>query len=290
MNTQFRTILSQLFVALQLVLPHHLLSRCAAFLAISRIEWLKNFLIRRFIAAFRVDMSEAVDPIVENYAHFNDFFTRALCEGARPLDEAPEAVLSPADGAVSQLGAIEVGNLMQAKGHWFSAAELLASEADARLFHGGSFATVYLSPRDYHRVHMPVDARLRAMRYVPGRLFSVNRVTTEGVPRLFARNERLVCLFDTERGPMAMVLVGAMIVAGIETVWSGPVTPAGHGVLEFGYGDATPPPSLRKGEEMGRFQLGSTVILLFPSATVTWEAELAAGSTLRMGQRIGGYA
>jgi len=290
MNTEIRTVLSQLFVALQLVLPHHLLSRCVAVLATSRIEWLKNFLIRRFIAAFRVDMTEAVDPAAENYAHFNDFFTRALCEGVRPVDAAPEAIVSPADGAVSQLGAIEVGNLMQAKGHWFSAAELLASEADARLFHGGSFATVYLSPRDYHRVHMPVDATLRSMRYVPGRLFSVNRVTTEGVPRLFARNERLVCLFDTERGPMGMVLVGAMIVAGIETVWSGPVTPAGRGVLDFAYGDAAPGPKLSKGEEMGRFQLGSTVILLFPPETVTWEAELAAGSTLRMGQRIGSRA
>ena len=287
MNADARSLRERLFIAMQHLLPQHLLSRLTGMLASSGFQPLKDWLIRRFIAHFAVDMSEAAEPDPGAYPHFNAFFTRALREGMRPVDAAPRAITSPADGAVSQLGAIEDGRMFQAKGHWFSAAELLADPADARLFANGSFATIYLSPRDYHRVHMPLSARLRTLRYVPGKLFSVNQVTAESVPGLFARNERLVCLFDTEHGPLAMVLVGAMVVAGIETVWTGPVTPAGRHVFNVDYQLDAAARTLQKGAEMGRFQLGSTVILLLPRGAVNWDEALAAGSPLRMGQRIG---
>jgi len=277
----------RLFVALQYLLPQHLLSRALGTVASSRLQPLKDFLIRRFIAAFAVDMSEAAEPDPGAYEHFNAFFTRALRPGARRVDSAAQAIVSPADGVVSQVGAIEDGRIFQAKGHWFGTSELLADTTDARLFEAGSFVTIYLSPRDYHRVHMPRAATLRALRHVPGRLFSVNRITAESVPALFARNERLVCLFDTEHGPMAMVLVGAMVVAGIETVWTGPVAPAGRQVLTLDFTMDAAARALDKGAEMGRFQLGSTVVLLYSRGAATWEEALAAGTPLRMGQRIG---
>ena len=287
MTTDPRPLRDRAFIALQYLLPQHLLSRLLGVLATSRLQPLKDFLIRRFIDTFAVDMSEAAEPNPAAYPHFNAFFTRALRPGERPVDGDAAAVVSPADGAVSQLGAIEDGRIFQAKGHWFSTAELLADTADARLFEGGSFATIYLSPRDYHRVHMPLAGTLRALRYVPGRLFSVNQVTAETVPGLFARNERLVCLFDTAHGPMAMVLVGAMVVSGIETVWTGAVTPAGRQVLTLDFALDTAARSLDKGAEMGRFQLGSTVVLLLASDAARWDDALAAGAPLRMGQRIG---
>ena len=287
MNADARSLRDRLFIALQHLLPQHLLSRGLGVLANSRLQPLKDWLIRRFIAHFAVDMSEAAEPDPAVYPHFNAFFTRALRDGTRPVDAAPQALTSPADGAVSQLGAIEDGRIFQAKGHWFSAAELLADPAEARLFEDGSFATIYLSPRDYHRVHMPLAGCLRAMRYVPGKLFSVNQLTAESVPGLFARNERLVCLFDTEHGPLAMVLVGAMVVAGIETVWTGAVTPAGRQVLTLDFTLDPAARSLDKGAEMGRFQLGSTVVLLLARDAAGWDDALAAGAPLRMGQRIG---
>ena len=287
MTADTRSLRDRLFIALQHLLPQHLLSRALGLLATSRLQPLKDFLVRRFIAHFAVDMSEAAEPDPAVYPHFNAFFTRALREGARPLDGAADALVSPADGAVSQLGAIDDGRIFQAKGHWFSAAELLADADDARLFENGAFANIYLSPRDYHRVHMPLGAELRKLRYVPGRLFSVNQVTAASVPGLFARNERLVCLFDTAHGPLAMVLVGAMVVAGIETVWTGAIAPAGRQVLTLDYAADRAARTLAKGAEMGRFQLGSTVILLLPRGVLEWDAALAAGSPLRMGQRIG---
>ncbi|MCG3171574.1 MAG: Phosphatidylserine decarboxylase proenzyme [Pseudomonadales bacterium] len=286
MNDRPATLGDRLFVALQYLLPQHLLSRLLGRLAHARLAPLKNALIRRFITRFGVDMSEAAEPDPAAYPHFNAFFTRALRPGARTVDAASDALVSPADGAVSQIGSIEAGRIFQAKGHAFSAAELLADSTDAALFDGGAFATIYLSPRDYHRVHMPLDARLRTLRHVPGRLFSVNAVTAAAVPALFARNERVVCVFDTAHGPLAMVLVGAMVVAGIETVWTGPVAPAGHGVLTIDYERDARERTLAKGAEMGRFQLGSTVILLLPRGRVSWDPALRAGSALRMGQRI----
>jgi phosphatidylserine decarboxylase len=279
----------RLFVIAQHLLPQHTLSRLTGWLAQSRIAPLKDWLIRRFIAAFDVDMREAAQPDPATYANFNAFFTRALREGARPVVADPAALASPADGAVSEAGAITGGRIVQAKGHWYTCAELLASAEDARLFEDGEFATIYLSPRDYHRVHMPVAGRLTALRYVPGKLFSVNQVTAENVPGVFARNERLVCRFETEHGPMALVMVGAMIVAGIETVWTGPVTPAGGQVLSIDFERDAAARTLDKGAEMGRFQLGSTVILLFPRHTVRLDDGLVAGAPLRMGQRIGNW-
>ena len=213
-------------------------------------------------------------------------------DGARPLDQTPGAVLSPADGAVSQLGPIEHGRVFQAKGHSYSVLELVGGDAAvAAQFMGGDFATIYLSPKDYHRVHMPLAGTLREMIYVPGRLFSVNQTTAENVPELFARNERAVCIFDTERGPMAVILVGAMIVASIETVFAGLVTPPKRELKTFRYDEAARAPiHLEKGAELGRFKLGSTAIVLFGADQVKWAEGMAAGTPVMMGQGIGAPA
>ncbi|MEC4766940.1 archaetidylserine decarboxylase [Halomonas sp. CUBES01] len=274
------TIAQQAFSRLQYPLPHHALSRLTGTFAQCDNRWVKNTLINAFIKRFEVDMSQALEPDPSAYATFNDFFTRALKADARPLGDG---LLSPADGTLSQYGRLQAGQLVQAKGHTYSAQTLLGGDtALAEEFLGGSFATVYLSPRDYHRVHMPVTGTLREMIYVPGRLFSVNEATAKHVPGLFARNERLVCVFDTQHGPMAMVLVGAMIVAAIETVWSGQVTPlSGHPQrMRFGQ-----PITLEKGAEMGRFKLGSTVVMCFANP-VAFEA-IPTGSMVQMGQTLG---
>ena len=274
------TIAQKAFSLLQYPLPHHALSRLTGAFAQCDNPWVKNTLINAFIKRFEVDMSQALEPDPSAYATFNDFFTRALKADARPLGDG---LLSPADGTLSQFGRLQAGQLVQAKGHTYSAQTLLGGDTIlAEEFLGGSFATVYLSPRDYHRVHMPVTGTLREMIYVPGRLFSVNEATAKHVPGLFARNERLVCVFDTEHGPMAMVLVGAMIVAAIETVWSGQVTPlSGHPQrMRFGQ-----PITLEKGAEMGRFKLGSTVVMCFANP-VTFE-DIPTGSMVQMGQTLG---
>ncbi|WP_220804172.1 archaetidylserine decarboxylase [Pseudomonas sp. NCCP-436] len=283
------TMKQRLFILSQYLLPHHLLSRLIGCVAECRIGWLKNRLISWFVRQYQVDMSQAQIEDPRAYEHFNAFFTRALKDGARPLDQTPGAVLCPADGAISQLGSIEHGRIFQAKGHSFSATELLGGDAErAAPFMGGQFATVYLSPRDYHRVHMPLTGTLKEMIYVPGRLFSVNQTTAENVPELFARNERVVCLFDTERGPMAVVLVGAMIVASVETVWAGLVTPPRRALRSTRYdAEARAPIELAKGAELGRFKLGSTAIVLFGPNQVRWAEELGSGSAVRMGQLLG---
>ena len=233
-------------------------------------------------------MAEAEQPDPERYASFNDFFTRPLQDGARPIADAD--IVCPADGAISQMGAIHEGFLFQAKGHYFSSEALLGGDRErAALFADGQFATIYLSPKDYHRVHMPVAGRLTATSYIPGQLFSVNAVTAQNVDNLFARNERLVCYFDTEIGPMAMILVGAMVVAGIETVWSGQVaSPPRHPVLTD-YLELPQPVELAKGEEMGRFMLGSTVILLFPKDVMAWASSYDAGAATRLGEELGKF-
>ncbi|WP_120994197.1 archaetidylserine decarboxylase [Stutzerimonas urumqiensis] len=279
----------RLFVFVQYLLPHHLISRAAGCLAECRLPWLKNALIKAFIRQFRVDMREAQVEAPTEYEHFNAFFTRALKDGARPLDTTAGAILNPCDGAISQLGRIEQGRVFQAKGHSFSVLELLGGDPrHAADFMGGDFATVYLSPRDYHRVHMPVSGTLREMIYVPGRIFSVNTATAQGVPELFARNERVVCLFDTAYGPMAMVLVGAMIVASIETVWAGLVTPPKRTLRSVRYdAEARQPIHLEKGAEMGRFKLGSTVILLFGEERIRWAEQLQPLTPVRMGEALG---
>lgn len=279
----------RLFILSQYLLPHHLISRAAGALAECRVGWVKNTFIKWFARHFQVDMRQALVEDPTAYEHFNAFFTRALKDGARPLDTTPGAILSPADGTVSQLGAIEHGRIFQAKGHSYSLLELLGGNPDiAAPFMGGEFATIYLSPKDYHRVHMPLGGTLREMIYVPGRIFSVNQVTAENVPELFARNERVVCLFDTELGPMAVVLVGAMIVASIETVWAGLVTPPKRTLRSWRYDEAARAPVyLEKGAELGRFKLGSTAIVLFGPQQARWSEDLAALSPVLMGQAIG---
>jgi phosphatidylserine decarboxylase len=277
----------RLFIFFQHILPHHTLSRLVG--RIARSEWtpLRALFIHWFIRRYRVDMDEALNPNPGSYRNFNDFFTRALKPGARPLPTDPSLVLSPADGAINQCGLIDRGRLIQAKGRDFGLKELLGGDAArAEPFMGGSFVTVYLSPRDYHRVHMPVAGRLREMVFVPGKLYSVNQLTSESVPELFARNERVVCLFDTDLGPMAMVLVGAMIVASVNTVWAGDVCPSAGTLCVTPYGEETDPIIIGRGEEMGHFKLGSTVVVVFGPEAVNLMDGLAPGAAVRMGQPI----
>lgn len=278
--------MQKLFIASQYLLPHHLLSRAVGKLAASEIPWIKNTFIKSFASRYNIDMSEALNPDLTSYSSFNAFFTRALRDDARPIDASIDSIVCPADGAVSQAGRIESGRILQAKGQWYSVLELVGGDAAlAHQFEDGAFATIYLSPRDYHRVHMPIAGKLQRTIYVPGDLFSVNQTTADNVPRLFARNERLVCIFDTACGPVAVILVGAMIVAAIETVWSGPVAPNTQRKLI----DEIPASAveLDKGAEMGHFKLGSTVVMLFGKETVAWADTLTACAPVRMGQRIG---
>lgn len=273
------------FIWLQHALPHHGVSRLAGKLAGSQKPWLKDHLIRRFIDAYDVDMSEAARP-VEAYASFNDFFTRELKAGSRPLADGSQYVLSPADGAISQIGRIEQGRIFQAKGRAFTATQLLGGDAAiAERFEGGTFATIYLSPKDYHRVHMPAAGELLGTVYVPGDLFSVNQVTAENVDDLFARNERMAALFDGPQGTFASVMVGAMIVAGIETVWGGREIAHGPRLRHRTFADGQH--AFAAGDEMGRFFLGSTVVLLFEPGRVEWPEEFKAGDAVRMGQALG---
>jgi phosphatidylserine decarboxylase len=280
----------RLFVGLQYLLPHHLLSRLMYQVTRSRWGWLKDLMIRMVIRLYRVDMSEAAAPDPSRYASFNDFFTRALRPDARPLPPDPAAVLCPADGALSQAGQIRDGRIFQAKGRDYSLEELLGGDKDwAQRFAGGAFATIYLSPRDYHRVHMPVAGELKRMVYVPGRLFSVNPATTRLVPRLFARNERVVSLFEGESGPLAVILVGAIFVASMDTVWQDNVAPGSRQIRSWDYPHGKQPVRLARGEEMGRFNMGSTVILLFPRDQMVWSDTLAPGAQVRMGEEIGTF-
>ncbi|WP_027330362.1 archaetidylserine decarboxylase [Marinimicrobium agarilyticum] len=277
----------KLFAALQYITPQHSLSRAAGWLANQRTEWIKNRFIEWFIERYGVDMSEALEENPRAYRCFNEFFTRALKPDARPIDTTEGSIVCPADGSVSQLGRIEEGRIFQAKGQMYTTRELLGgSEALAAEFDQGHFATIYLSPKDYHRVHMPYEGQLRTTVAVPGELFSVNNATARQVPRLFSRNERLVTIFDTDLGPMAVVLVGAMIVAGIETVWGGEVAPIRRKVQTLDFRPKSPI-TLNKGEEMGRFKLGSTAIVLFGRNKVNWESAFQAGSPTWMGQKLG---
>ena len=275
-NRSMETVIT----ALQAILPQHLLSRWVGWLAqLERPVWLKNRLIRLFMARYDIDLSEASCRHAEDFPHFNAFFTRSLREGARPLGSADWC--HPADGVLSQRGHIEASQLVQAKGRTYGLVELLAGpEAEASRFAQGCFATTYLSPRDYHRVHMPVSGRLVCTRYVPGDLFSVNRATTERVQGLMARNERLVCFFETDHGGLVIVLVGAMIVAGIATVWGGREVP-GTGAVREQFWSAGDGPMLEAGQEMGRFFLGSTVVLVTESSHLDWINEVGDAVTVR---------
>ena len=277
------------FVALQHLLPQHGISRLVLAATRSRAPAFKNALIRLFVRGFRPDMSDAVEREPTAYPSFNEFFTRALRPGTRPIDEDPAAIVSPVDGTVSEAGTLTADRLLQAKGHEYSLRALLAGNAAwERTFARGIFATIYLAPYNYHRIHMPLRGELRESFYVPGRLFSVNRTTAKLVPGLFSRNERVFCGFDAAGLPWAIILVGALNVGSMATVWHGDVTPRKHReVTALPVDEVLAPKTLAKGDEMARFNMGSTVILLLPPGAADWQDTLTAGRVLRMGERIG---
>ncbi|MDM0034516.1 archaetidylserine decarboxylase [Variovorax sp. J22P271] len=271
----------------QYLFPKQALTSFAGWVAGKERGSVTTWIIRRFVAKYGVDMGEALASDIASYRSFNDFFTRALKPGARPIAAAD--LISPVDGAISQFGAIEGDQIFQAKGHRYSTTALVGGDAAlAARFAHGSFATLYLSPKDYHRIHMPCDGRLLRMIYVPGDLFSVNPTTARGVPGLFARNERVVCVFETARGPFVLVLVGATIVGSMATVWHGVVNPPRGGeVREWRYDDQQV--VLRQGEEMGRFLLGSTVVMLFPAPPLAFTPAWAPGRPVRLGEAMAQY-
>ncbi len=284
--------LNHISILLQYILPHHLLTWCVRGITRVRFAPFKNGAIKLFIRAFKVDMSIAQERDASAYPDFNSFFTRPLKPGARPIANNPGDIACPVDGAISQLGNITSdGRIFQAKGHDYSLEELLGGSKEmTALFKEGAFATIYLSPKDYHRIHMPLKGKLQEMVYIPGRLFSVSKFASEQVPRLFARNERLVNLFETEAGPMAMVMVGALNVAGMETVWAGNIPDkVNWEIKKWSYKESSVGKeiTLDHGEEMGRFNMGSTVILLFANDRVQWSPALAAERPVQMGQHFG---
>ena len=276
------------FVALQYLLPQHLLSALMHQLARSRLHWLKNAFIGAFLQRFHPDMSDAAQPDPFAFESFNAFFTRALRAGARPADPDPSAIVSPVDGSVSQLGRLNGSWLVQAKGHAYTLESLLAAEGSwAEAFRGGAFATLYLAPFNYHRIHMPLAGTLRAAWYVPGQLFSVNAATAASVPGLFARNERVVCVFGAGALSFALVMVGALFVGSMETVWHGEVTPRRpRQRAELPLDGSRASLTLPRGAELGRFNMGSTVVLLLPPGSAEWRAALAPGNTVRVGAAL----
>jgi len=290
--------MSALFVRLQYLLPHHLLCRIVYALTRSRVPWLKNYLIAAFMRAYRPHMGDALQPEPLRYASFNAFFTRALQAGARPIDPDPRRLVSPCDGTLSIASSVQADRLLQAKGHGFTLQGLLAdAQPWSEVLRGGLYATLYLAPFNYHRVHMPLAGRLRAAWHVPGRLFSVNGATVARVPGLFARNERVVCAFDGEHGPFVVVLIGALFVGSISTVWHGEVTPwrgAGArrgaartaGIHRLEPGSAADPWQPR-GAELGHFSMGSTVLLLLPPGLARWDDSLLPGASVTVGQPLG---
>jgi phosphatidylserine decarboxylase len=276
--------MKSLFVSFQYLLPQHALSRLILRATRVRVPWFKNCLIRGFLKLYAIDMSDAVQPDPLSFGSFNEFFTRELKSGSRNIAPGLQEIACPVDGTISEAGQIEGDRLLQAKGRNYTLSELLAAQSWAKDFEGGSFATIYLAPFNYHRIHMPVRGELRETVYVPGRLFSVNAATAAQVPRLFARNERVLTLFDTACGRVALILVGALNVGSMATVWAGDITPAGRRVVTN-----LPPQAvtLDKGAELGRFNMGSTVILLFQAGRARWHADARAGATVRLGQSLG---
>ena len=277
----------RLAVLPQYLFPKQALTAFAGWVSSHERGWITTEIIRRFVAKYQVNMAEALDSDVGSYTTFNNFFTRALKPGARPIAAAD--LVSPVDGAISQFGSIERDQIFQAKGHSYTTTAVVGGDAQlAAQYEHGSFATLYLSPRDYHRIHMPCDGRLVRMIYVPGDLFSVNPGTARGVPGLFARNERVVCVFESERGPFVLILVGATIVGSMATVWHGVVNPPrGKALREWHYPNKpTSVIRLKKGEEMGRFLLGSTVVMLFPKGPLAFNPEWAPGKVIRLGEAM----
>ena len=277
----------EVLTKLQYILPHHTLSKMMSKLTHCENKIWKNLFIKQIIKHYGVDMNEALEQDINSFKSFNDFFTRELNPAVRPLTTTPNAIACPADGSVSQAGKINDGEIFQAKGKSFTATDLLGGDpARAEPFNNGIYTTIYLSPKDYHRLHMPLTGTLREMVHIPGRLFSVNTATTQSVPGLFARNERVAALFDTDAGPMALVLVGAIFVSSIETVWHGVVTPPSiTSVRSWKYHENAP--VLKIGQEMGRFNMGSTIIVLFGNNKAKWDSNFTAEKVVRLGEHIG---
>lgn len=271
----------------QYLIPHYAISRLMGSLANCRWPWFKNTFIKVFIKMYHVNMQEAVEPQPENYDNFNHFFTRLLKPELRPIVAGENEIACPVDGYVGQIGNIQNGKIFQAKQFAYDALTLLGGTAAlANTFNDGKFTTLYLAPKNYHRVHMPLAGTLQQMIYVPGKLFSVSPKTAERIPNLFARNERLICIFETAAGTMAVILVGAMIVGSMETVWAGQITPPHQGQIQR-WDYAQQPVFLEKGQELGLFKMGSTVIVLFAANRVTWAPEMHAENEIKMGQLLG---
>lgn len=281
--------LDKIKIALQYAMPKHAISRLVGKFAAAEAGWLTRKAIAAFIKAYKINMNEAKLKNPEDFSTFNDFFTRELAEGARPIGQDSNTICYPVDGAISQQGDIIDGQLIQAKGFNYSLTSLLGGDENtAAPFQGGKFSCIYLAPKDYHRIHMPMAATLREMIYVPGELFSVNPLTASNVPNLFSRNERVVTIFDTEFGPMAMVLVGATIVASIETTWAGTITPpAGKDIFRWQYpAEGVDAIHFAKGEEMGRFKLGSTVVATFAADMIEFNASAGPETVTRLGEHF----
>jgi phosphatidylserine decarboxylase len=294
MNRSFVTrrtagLKAQSFLLMQRILPQHRLMALVGWIAEIRIRVVKDFLIESFVRMYDVDTTEARRAIPEDFVHFNDFFTRELKEGARPVDGSASSIVSPVDAIMSAAGRIDGATLLQAKGIRYTLEDLLATDfAEAAMFENGSFATMYLAPYNYHRVHSPLAGELTAARYVPGHLYSVNQTTVELLPRLFTRNERLICHFRTDVGPMALVFVGALNVGSVSTPWTGRLRPRKTGVVDdLDVAAAGVPAVVEKGQMIGWFNMGSTVIVLMPPGVCTWRENLANGTRLRMGESIG---
>lgn len=274
---------------IQYCIPQHKASRLFGLLLNSKTVGLKNRLIRKFIRHYNVNMEEVADPNLEAYPTFNAFFSRKLKKGARPIVGLPEGIASPADGVIAQMGTADHNQLIQAKGHLFTLEDLFAGDkALAKTFNNGHYTTIYLGPPDYHRVHMPLTGTLKQMIYVPGKLFSVNKNTVNDVNNIFARNERVICIFDTKAGPMAVIMVGAIFVGSMVVAWDGIVTPNRYkSIAQKNYSDN--PIHLARGDEMGYFLTGSTVITLFAENKIKWLSNLQNNSTIKMGQGIGTF-
>lgn len=289
-NTRSAGVLDYIKALPQYILPHFMLSKIMYRLTRVQNRLWRLLLINQVIKHYNVDMSVAENQNVNTYKHFNDFFTRKLKPEARPVVTSKNEIACPVDGTVSQAGDIVDGKIFQAKGRHYTLKQLLGHpQIDSSVFEGGKFATIYLSPRDYHRIHMPVDGNLKTMAHVPGRLFSVNPATTRAVPGLFARNERVVTLFDTQYGPMAMIPVGAIFVGSIETVWHGEVTPPTRPdihVWQYPAVEQNNSIALKRGDEYGRFNMGSTVVVLFGPQSVEWDKHIVADASVKMGQLL----
>ena len=284
-----RTLKSNAFLILQRIVPQHQLMSLVGWLASIRIGAVKSLLIRGFVRLYKVNIAEVNRPVPHGFVDFNDFFTRELVDGARPIDASPASVVAPVDGIVSAAGTIDGETLLQAKGITYGLQDLLATNlTDTALFENGSFATMYLAPYNYHRVHSPLAGELAAARYVPGQLFSVNQTTVELLPQLFTRNERLVCHIRTAAGPMVLIFVGALNVGSVSTPWTGRIRPRKTGVVDdLRLDTATTSRYVEKGQLLGWFNMGSTVILLLPPGSCTWHEDLANGTRLTMGEAIG---